>query len=162
MVHSCSNVTLAPTHTTPSRAFSTRLGLMVPRLKDGKYSTSKAHGSIVVRDALRLAKFQMEAGGSKAMRVVLLVLVVLWPATAQARWVGTAEQWADLQREGCATSDPHISGRAILHSAAIFFVGSRSASRAGRSPSGLDPRIQRLRAPLRGIERSPRYGRDES
>ena len=33
----------------------------------------------------------------KAMRVVLLVLIVLWPATAQARWVGTAEQWADLQ-----------------------------------------------------------------
>ena len=31
------------------------------------------------------------------MRVVLLVLIVLWPATAQARWVGTAEQWADLQ-----------------------------------------------------------------
>jgi len=28
---------------------------------------------------------------------VLLVLIVLWPATAQARWVGTAEQWADLQ-----------------------------------------------------------------
>jgi hypothetical protein len=33
----------------------------------------------------------------KAMRVVLLVLIVLWPATAPARWVGTAEQWADLQ-----------------------------------------------------------------
>ena len=31
------------------------------------------------------------------MRVVLLVLIVLWPATAQSRWVGTAEQWADLQ-----------------------------------------------------------------
>jgi hypothetical protein len=31
------------------------------------------------------------------MRVVLLVLIVLWSATAQARWVGTAEQWADLQ-----------------------------------------------------------------
>ena len=31
------------------------------------------------------------------MRVVVLVLIVLWPATAQARWVGTAEQWADLQ-----------------------------------------------------------------
>jgi len=31
------------------------------------------------------------------MRVVLLVLIVLWPAIAQARWVGTAEQWADLQ-----------------------------------------------------------------
>ena len=31
------------------------------------------------------------------MRVVLLVLIVLWPATAPARWVGTAEQWADLQ-----------------------------------------------------------------
>ena len=31
------------------------------------------------------------------MRAVLLVLIVLWPATAQARWVGTAEQWADLQ-----------------------------------------------------------------
>jgi hypothetical protein len=28
------------------------------------------------------------------MRVVLLVLIVLWSATAQARWVGTAEQWA--------------------------------------------------------------------
>ena len=25
------------------------------------------------------------------MRVVLLVLIVLWPATAQSRWVGTAE-----------------------------------------------------------------------
>jgi hypothetical protein len=25
------------------------------------------------------------------------VLIVLWPATVQARWVGTAEQWADLQ-----------------------------------------------------------------
>jgi hypothetical protein len=33
----------------------------------------------------------------KAMRVVLLVLIVLWPAIAQALWVGTAEQWADLQ-----------------------------------------------------------------
>ena len=31
------------------------------------------------------------------MRVVLLVLIVLWPATAPARCVGTAEQWADLQ-----------------------------------------------------------------
>ena len=31
------------------------------------------------------------------MRVVLLALIVLWPAAAQARWVGTAEQWADLQ-----------------------------------------------------------------
>ena len=31
------------------------------------------------------------------MRVVLLVLIVLWSATAEARWVGTAEQWADLQ-----------------------------------------------------------------
>ena len=31
------------------------------------------------------------------MRVVVLVLIVLWPATARARWVGTAEQWADLQ-----------------------------------------------------------------
>ena len=31
------------------------------------------------------------------MRVVLLVLIVLWPAIAQARWIGTAEQWADLQ-----------------------------------------------------------------
>ena len=35
------------------------------------------------------------------MRVVLLVLIVLWSATAEARWVGTAEQWADLQsRDG--------------------------------------------------------------
>ena len=31
------------------------------------------------------------------MKVVFLVLIVLWPVTAQARWVGTAGQWADLQ-----------------------------------------------------------------
>ena len=40
------------------------------------------------------------------MRVVLPVLIVLWPATAPARWVGTAEQWADLQsRDGYGDMD---------------------------------------------------------
>jgi hypothetical protein len=34
------------------------------------------------------------------MRVVVLVLIVLWPATAQARWVGTAEQGAESAEPG--------------------------------------------------------------
>jgi two-component system, LuxR family, response regulator FixJ len=37
-----------------------------------------------------------------------------------------------------------------------------SAIRAGRLRNDLDPRIQRLRAPIRGIETSASYGRGES
>src|SRR5699024_12728764 len=38
----------------------------------------------------------------------------------------------------------------IPHCEVIFFAGSRSASRAGRLRNDLNPRFQRLRAPLRG------------
>ena len=50
----------------------------------------------------------------------------------------------------------------IPHYAAIFFAGSRSASRVGRLRNDLDPRIGPLRAPFRGIETTARYGRGES
>ena len=61
------------------------------------------------------------------MRVVLLVLIVLWPATAPARWVGTAEQWADLQsRDGYGDMD-------------IWF-NSLSSKKAGSCCSNFDGR----------------------
>jgi hypothetical protein len=63
------------------------------------------------------------------MRVVLLVLIILWPATAQARWAGTAEQWADLQsRDAYGDMDNWFN----------------SLSRLGRNRSHLD-RDQQLR-----------------
>src|SRR3974390_2194404 len=51
---------------------------------------------------------------------------------------------------------------AIPHFAAIFFPGSRFASRGGRLRNDLDPTLQRLPAPIRAIETSARYGRGES
>src|SRR6516164_4594857 len=53
------------------------------------------------------------------------------------------------------------TGMAIPHYAAIFFAGSRSASRAGRLRNDPAPKILRLRSPIRGIETSARYGRGE-
>ena len=51
---------------------------------------------------------------------------------------------------------------AIPRYAAIFFVGSRFASRAGRLRNDPAPKIRRLRSPIRGIETSAGYGRGES
>jgi len=53
-------------------------------------------------------------------------------------------------------------GMAIPHFAAIFFVGSRFASRGGRLRNDLDPTLRRLRAPIRATQTSARYGRGES
>jgi len=66
-------------------------------------------------------------------------------------------------RAGSSFQDAKIPpDMAIPHYAAIFFAGSRSASRVGRLRNDLDPRIRQLRAPIRGIETSARYGRGES
>jgi len=51
---------------------------------------------------------------------------------------------------------------AIPHYAAIFFAGSRFASRGGRLRNDLAPTLRRLRAPIRAIEMSARYGHGES
>src|SRR3974390_860497 len=51
---------------------------------------------------------------------------------------------------------------AIPRYAAIFFVGSRSASRAGRLRNDPAPKTRRLRSPIRGIETPAGYGRGEA
>jgi hypothetical protein len=51
---------------------------------------------------------------------------------------------------------------AIPHYATVLVGGSKSVSRADRLRNDLDPRIWRLRAPIRGIETFARYGRGES
>src|SRR6516165_10310454 len=95
-----------------------------------------------------------------------------WLGSATGRgvdlWCSAAAQAMRLIRAplpGAQASDGfEIDGKlkiAIPHYAAIFFVGSRSASRARRLRNDLDPRIRRLRAPIRGIETSARYGRGE-
>jgi len=56
---------------------------------------------------------------------------------------------------------PGSSSEPIPHYAAIFFAGSRFASRGGQLRNGLDPTLRRLRAPIRATT-SARYGRGES
>ena len=51
---------------------------------------------------------------------------------------------------------------AIPRYAAVLVGDSKFVSRAGRLRNDLDPRIWRLRAPIRGIETFARYGRGES
>jgi hypothetical protein len=72
-----------------------------------------------------------------------------------------------LARGGIGLDELHASNPlppdiAIPHYAAVLVGGSKSVTRAGRLRNDLDPRIWRLRAPIRGIETFARYGRGES
>ena len=63
------------------------------------------------------------------MRVVLLVLIVLWPATAQARWAGTAEQWADLQsRDAYGDMDNWFNSLGVIRSPSLDVIVSVGAA----------------------------------
>ena len=66
------------------------------------------------------------------MRVVLLVLIVLCPATAQARWIGTAEQWADLQ-----SRDAYGDMGNSFNSLSSKKAGSCCSNFAGRPPEAI-------------------------
>jgi hypothetical protein len=69
------------------------------------------------------------------MRVVLVVLIVLWPAIAQARWVGTAEQWADLQ-----SRDAYGDMGIWFNSLSSKKAGSCCSNFDGRPPEAIVPR----------------------